>query len=107
MAHLLIAPDLTDTQCGLKGFQDHVARDLFSTGRIDGFAFDVELFLIACKRSYPITRLPVRLYRNEASTINPVTDGWSMTRDLWTIRKRHRMGRYEPASIGVYDDFQG
>ena len=33
-----------DTQCGLKAFRSDVARLLFSNARIDGFAFDVELF---------------------------------------------------------------
>ena len=82
----LVAGGWFDTQCGLKGFRDHVAEDLFRVGRVNRFAFDVELFYIALKRNYDIKRLPVRLRCNETSTVNVLTDGAAMVRDLAAIR---------------------
>ena len=45
--HLVLLGHFRDTQCGLKGFRGDIGRSLFERTRIDGFAFDVELFLIA------------------------------------------------------------
>ena len=92
----LVAGGWFDTQCGIKGFRDHVADDLFSVGRINRFAFDVELFYIALKRNYDIKRLPVRLRCNETSTVNVLTDGAAMVRDLAIIRLNQLVGLYRP-----------
>ncbi|MBT8469737.1 MAG: glycosyltransferase [Deltaproteobacteria bacterium] len=92
----LVAGGWFDTQCGLKGFRDHVAKDLFSVGRINRFAFDVELFYIALKRNYDIKRLPVRLRCNETSTVDVLRDGAAMVRDLGAIRLNQLFGRYRP-----------
>jgi dolichyl-phosphate beta-glucosyltransferase len=92
----LVAGGWFDTQCGLKGFRDHVADDLFGVGRVNRFAFDVELFYIALKRNYDIKRLPVRLRCNETSTVNVLTDGAAMVRDLGAIRLNQFLGRYRP-----------
>lgn len=90
-----IAGGWFDTQCGIKGFQDHVAEDLFRVARVDRFAFDVELFYIALKRNYDIKRLPVELRSNDSSSVRVVTDGAAFARDLLRIRWNQLLGRYE------------
>lgn len=90
----LVAGGWFDTQCGIKGFRDHVAEDLFSVGRIERFAFDVELFYIALKRNYDIKRIPVQLRSNETSSVNVVRDGAAMVRDLAVIRLNQLRGVY-------------
>ncbi|MCP4602318.1 MAG: glycosyltransferase [Proteobacteria bacterium] len=91
-----IASGWFDTQCGLKGFRDNVAKDLFSVARIDRFAFDVELFYIALKRNYDIKRIPVVLRCNSASTVRILHDSAEMVRDLGAIRINQLLGRYNP-----------
>ena len=44
---LLVLKGIQDTQCGFKLFRREVARDVFSRGRLSGFAFDVEILFIA------------------------------------------------------------
>jgi dolichyl-phosphate beta-glucosyltransferase len=83
-----------DTQCGMKGFRGEVARDLFSVGRINGFAFDVELLYISLKRNYDIKRLPVVLRCQEGSTVSVVRHGLGMVMDLFLIKWNHVNGRY-------------
>jgi dolichyl-phosphate beta-glucosyltransferase len=83
-----------DTQCGMKGFRGEVARDLFSVGRINGFAFDVELLYISLKRNYDIKRLPVVLRCQEGSTVRVVRHGLGMVMDLFRIKWNHVNGRY-------------
>ncbi len=85
-----------DTQCGLKGFRDNVAKDLFGVSKINRFAFDVELFYIALKRNYDIKRIPVVLRFNSASTVKIMQDSAQMIKDLGSIRMNQLLGRYKP-----------
>jgi dolichyl-phosphate beta-glucosyltransferase len=93
----LVGPAMTDTQCGLKGFHDRIADELFSVSRIDGFAFDVELLAIARRRDYPVKRIPVRLCSNETSTVRLLAHGPAMLRDLLAIRWNLARGVYDRA----------
>lgn len=83
-----------DTQCGIKGFRAAVAEDLFGVARIDRFAFDVELFYVALKRNYDIKRVPVTLECNDTSSVNVLSDGLVMVRDVGTIWLNQLRGRY-------------
>jgi len=87
-----------DTQCGLKGFQASVAKDLFGVARVDRFAFDVELFYVALKRNYDIKRIPVRLVSNDTSSVRLARDGFSFAIDLLRIRWRQLWGQYRERS---------
>ena len=92
-----IATGWFDTQCGVKGFQDWVAQDVFGVARINRFAFDVELFYVSLKRNYDIKRIPVRLRSNETSSVRLVSDGFGFIRDLARIRWNQFRGRYAAA----------
>jgi len=86
---------IPDTQCGFKGFRRDVALDLFRRGRIDRYAFDVELVFLARRRRYKIARLPVILVNNDNSKVRVMRDSAQMLWDLF------RMMIY--AHRGVYD----
>ncbi len=85
---------LYDTQCGMKGFKKEIAKDLFSVGKINRFAFDVEIISIAVKRGYSIKRLPVTLRSNESNTVKVVQHGMGMLFDLARIIYFHWTGAY-------------
>ncbi len=84
-----------DTQCGLKAFRADVARLLFSAARIDGFAFDVELFHLIERYRLSLLEVPVDLANSETSTVRVGLEGLRMLRDLFRVRRW--------ASSGVYD----
>ena len=84
-----------DTQCGFKAFSRDAARLLFSRGRVDGFAFDVELFVLADRYGLDVLEVPVSLANTASSTVRVAPDTVAMLRDLARIR------RY--AARGVYD----
>jgi dolichyl-phosphate beta-glucosyltransferase len=86
-----------DTQCGLKAFRSDVARRLADAGRIDGFAFDVELFHLAERDQVSLTEVPVSVVNHEASTMSVGRDALRMMRDLFRIRRWAAEGRYGPA----------
>lgn len=85
---------IPDTQCGFKGFQRHVALDLFRRGRIDRYAFDVELVFLARRRGYKIARLPVVLVNNDNSKVRVMRDSAQMLLDLFRIMIYARRGVY-------------
>ena len=87
-----------DTQCGIKGFRDYVADDLFGVSRINRFAIDLELLYLALKRNYDIKRLPVNLEFQGKSSVRPIRDGLQMVIDIGRIRGNQLLGRYRPRS---------
>jgi len=90
--HLLVTTlavkGFTDTQCGFKLFRGGAAHDLFARTRLDGFAFDVELLVIARLRGYTVREVPVNWVHQPGSRINLVRDSLRMARDLVGIRRR-------------------
>lgn len=85
----LVGVEFEDTQCGFKLFEGQVARALFGRSRIDGFAFDVELLMLAQHRGVPIAEVPVNWRHVPGSRINLLTDSLRMLRDVWRIRRLH------------------
>ncbi|MCD6500545.1 glycosyltransferase family 2 protein [bacterium] len=55
---------ILDTQCGFKGFTKKAAENIFKEAKINGFAFDPEILVIAKKFGYKIKEIPVR-WRND------------------------------------------
>jgi dolichyl-phosphate beta-glucosyltransferase len=83
-----------DTQCGIKGIRGDVADHLFQLLRISRFAFDVELIYLSLSHRLDIKRIPVRLRRNETSTVRPVRDSLRAFVDLARIKLNQMRGRY-------------
>ena len=83
-----------DTQCGVKAFRAAAAHEIFSRARIDGFAFDVEVFAIAAAQALSVAEVPVELSNSGASSVRIGRDTIRMLRDLVRIRWWSRRGRY-------------
>lgn len=84
-----------DTQCGLKAFRSDVAKLIFNHSRIDGFAFDVEVFYLVEEYHASLTEVPVRVENSERSTVRVVRDAGRLVRDLFRIRRWALQGRYD------------
>ncbi|MGH9273472.1 MAG: hypothetical protein ACRDZU_02400, partial [Acidimicrobiales bacterium] len=93
MAVLLGRPH--DTQCGLKAFRSDVADLVFGLGRVDGFAFDIEVLHLVERHELSLTEVPVRLVSADRSTVRVVRDGLRLLRDVWRIRHWSATGAYE------------
>ncbi len=85
----IVLGGIKDTQCGFKLFTRAAAHDLFARATVDGFAFDVELLLLARGR-YRIAEVPVTWRHVEESKVSPGTDAALMFVDLIRLRWRHR-----------------
>ena len=97
MAVLLSRPH--DTQCGLKAFRSDVAMLVFGLGRVDGFAFDIELLHLVERHELSLVEVPVRLVSAERSTVHVVRDGLRLLRDVWRIRHWSATGAYESSEL--------
>lgn len=75
-----------DTQCGFKMFRTAAARDIFGRARLDGFAFDVEVFLLARRLGHKVLTMPVRWTDAPHSTVRALRHGSQMFRDLVRLR---------------------
>ena len=84
-----------DTQCGLKAMRSDVARLVFAHSRIDGFAFDVELFHLVERYRLTLTEVPVRVVNSSRSTVHVARDALRLLRDLFRVRAFARLGDYE------------
>ena len=89
-----LVPGVRDTQCGFKAFTAQAARDLFRDGRIDGWAFDLEILALARRRAYAITEVGVEWADDGRSRVNPLKDMYKVVREALTIRKNLRRGVY-------------
>jgi glycosyltransferase involved in cell wall biosynthesis len=89
-----LVPGVRDTQCGFKAFTAEAARDLFALGRIDGWAFDLEILALATRRGYAISEVGVEWHDDRRSRVNPLKDMWKVVREALTIRKNLKRGVY-------------
>lgn len=101
--HALLLGHYRDTQCGLKAFRSDVARMIFSLGRIDGFAFDVELFHLVERYRLSLFEVPVTVENSERSTVRLVADTRRLVADLFRIRRWAARGEYDldPSTVDL------
>jgi dolichyl-phosphate beta-glucosyltransferase len=98
----LVTGGFFDTQCGFKAIRADVAEAIFPLLRVNRFAFDVELVYVALLHRLDIKRVPVRLRRNETSTVRVVRDSLRAGADLLSIKLRQIRGRYdEPVLLQI------
>jgi dolichyl-phosphate beta-glucosyltransferase len=101
----LITGGIYDTQCGFKLFRGDVGREVFRLTRIDGFAIDVEVLYLFLKYRLDVKRVPVRLERNELSSVHVIRDSAAAVRDIAAIRWNWATGRYRsPLLVAVLED---
>lgn len=98
---VLLLGVLRDTQCGLKAFEREAARALFGAGRVDGFAFDIELFHLADRFEIAPLEVPVQLVNSEQSTVRLVRDTARLIRDVLRIRWWDLRGGYRASTVAA------
>jgi dolichyl-phosphate beta-glucosyltransferase len=97
LTRLVLLGNYRDTQCGLKAFRSDVAKVIFGHSRIDGFAFDVEVFHLVEAYQLSLSEVPVRVVNSSRSTVHVVWDALRTVRDLFLVRAWARRGRYDLA----------
>ena len=82
---------VSDFQCGFKAFRAPAAKLLFHLSQLNGFAFDVEILMLASQIGYRISEVPVRWTAVPAVT----SDRRGRARQASTSSGRVRGGRSE------------
>jgi dolichyl-phosphate beta-glucosyltransferase len=91
----LLPLDFMDTQCGFKMFSRKAVDIILPKMHLDGFAFDVEMLIIAQANQLRIVEVPV-IWRNVLdSRVHPVRNSLEMIRDILSIRHRLATNRYQ------------
>ena len=76
---------IKDTQCGFKGFTQRATKDIFPRCKINRFAFDPEILIIAKKLGYKIKEIPI-FWRNDPRSKVKFKSMIKMGFDLLKIR---------------------
>ncbi|MHB8626460.1 MAG: dolichyl-phosphate beta-glucosyltransferase [Aggregatilineales bacterium] len=97
--HLVIGlHGIVDTQCGFKFFKRHVALDLFSRQKIDGYMYDVEILYLARRAGYKIAQVPVCWRDDGDSRLQLLSGNLRNALDIFRIRF---MSVSDPAPISM------
>ena len=91
---LLVCTGFKDTQCGFKCFRRQVINKIFSKQIINGFAFDVEIILIAKIHGFRVKEVPVRWLNSPHSKVSIIRDPLVMFCDLLRIKFYDLMKKY-------------
>lgn len=89
--NFLVPLNLTDTQCGFKGFKREVVDKVFSRQTVNGFAFDVEVLYIAKLHNYSIKEVPVKWENDSDSRVKIVRDSCRFFKALFKIRSNKKI----------------
>jgi len=81
-----------DTQCGFKLLPTREAKEIFALAIIDGFAWDVELIVLAARWNLRVAEVPVLWFNSAQSRVSLVGDPIRMLLDV--TRMRLRLGAY-------------
>lgn len=90
-----LLPGIQDTQCGFKMFTAQAVEAVFPSTTIDGWAFDIEVMLIARLQGWRIREMPLEWQYRKGSQVSVARDSFRMVRDLSRIRANARVGAYD------------
>lgn len=85
---------IDDTQCGFKMFSREAAEAVFPLTTVDGWAFDIEVLVIARRRGLRVLELPIEWHYREHSQVSMLLDSFRMATDVLRIRRNALLGRY-------------
>lgn len=98
----LLQIHLRDTQCGLKGFRREALERIGGSLTTEGFALDVEMFLVARALGLQLAEVPVHVtYRSAKSSVKLLRTGVAATGEVLRLAARRALGRYSPARVAA------
>lgn len=91
---IMAVPGIRDTQCGFKLLTAEAVTAICPLMTIDGWAFDIEMLLIARRLGLRVREVPIEWHYREHSQVSPVRDSFRMARDVLRIRANALAGAY-------------
>lgn len=90
---ILALRGIEDTQCGFKLFSAEAAERLFPLLTLDGWAFDVELLVMAKKAGFSVGEVAIDWHYDEGSKMT-LSKGVLAVADVARVGFRNLLGRY-------------
>ena len=90
---ILALRGIEDTQCGFKLFSAESATKLFPHQSLDGWAFDVELLVMAKKAGFGVGEVPIDWYYGEGSKMT-LAKGIVAVLDVAKVGFNNLRGKY-------------
>ncbi len=94
VVRLVLGLPVRDTQCGMKFFDGDVGRALCRAQRLERFAFDGELLMLAQAWGLRIAEVPLVIEPSSASTVRLLRDGAHMLIEIARARYLWWSGAY-------------
>ena len=98
LVNAMVLPGINDTQCGFKLFTSQAVEAVFPMTTVAGWAFDVEVLLVAQLQGLRVQEVPIEWHYRDDSRVSAVRDPARMIRDLWKIRLNGIRGVYSKQS---------
>lgn len=104
LVQIILLPEVRDSQCGFKSFQNKIAKKIFSNlkvtniGKVSGGymgAWDVEALYLGRKLGCQIAQVPVSWTKVEGTRLNPIAEPIKMVRDTIKVRIYDLLGKYD------------
>lgn len=94
LAKLFLGLKVSDVTCGLKGFKDKAAIDIFRRSKIERWGYDAEIIFLANILGYRIDEMPVDWYHSSDSKVNMGLDSLRSFIEMVQTHYYYRKGRY-------------
>jgi len=101
IVRLLTGLPFRDTQCGFKLMRREAAAPLFRAARVERFAYDVEILVLARKAGLGVREVPVLWRDAPGSKVHAFKDSLLMLRDVLWVLWRERRGAYDRLAPGI------
>lgn len=86
--------EVKDTQCGFKLFNKSAIREIFPYMHNERWIFDVEVLIIAIRKSIIVEEIPISWHEVSGSKVDLAVDSINMAIDLMVIRFAYLFGIY-------------
>jgi glycosyltransferase involved in cell wall biosynthesis len=95
LVRVALGLDMRDTQCGLKAFRAGAFAAIMTRLRTAGFAFDLDVLLLARGLGLRIGEIPVDVTMTTGrSSVRLVRDGLIAVKEVLVLARRHLTGGY-------------
>jgi len=88
LVRLVCKVPIRDAQCGFKAISRRAAQELLPRVVDDGWFFDTELLVLACREGFLVKEMPVCWTENRDSRVRVMATAWEDLKGLWRMRGR-------------------
>ncbi len=97
LSRIVLRSNVSDLQCGMKGFAAAAAQIVARRAKLNGYAFDAEIVILARQHGWRVQEVPIVWRHRQGSKVRIFRDGPRMLLDLLRVRRAELRGEYRPS----------